>query len=91
MPAVDFRRGSSWCFFLDLFGSPNHSNSVIFDEWKPMGWGFPRSILQDKDAWGPLFNKTSRPRDDDETVESLWSDWDIPRRMMQALSWGMQC
>ena len=56
-----------------------------------MGWGFPRSILQDKDAWGPLFNKTSRPRDDDETVESLWSDWDIPRRMMQALSWGMQC
>ena len=49
-----------------------------------MGWGFPRSILQDKDAWGPLFNKTSRPRDDDETVESLWSDWDIPRRMMQA-------
>ena len=23
-------------------------------------------------------------RDDDETVESLWSDWDIPRRMMQA-------
>jgi hypothetical protein len=50
-----------------------------------------RSVLQDKDAWGPLFNKTSRPRDDDETVESLWSDWDIPRRMMQALSWGMQC
>ena len=48
------------------------------------------------EAWGPLFNKTSRPRtptcftlrrrarDDDETVESLWSDWDIPRRMMQA-------
>ena len=44
-------------------------------------WQSPR---QDKDAWGPLFNKTSRPRDDDETVESLWSDWDIPRRMMQA-------
>eukprot|EP00971_Amphidinium_carterae_P274580 5448550-Amphidinium_carterae.2 len=43
---------------------------------------------QDKDAWGPLFNKTSRPRDDDETVESLWSDWDIPRRMMQAMQWG---
>ena len=34
---------------------------------------------------GPLFNKTSRPRDDDETVESLWSDWDIPRRMMQVV------
>lgn len=43
-----------------------------------------QSARQDKDAWGPLFNKTSRPRDDDETVESLWSDWDIPRRMMQA-------
>merc|ERR1711988_308929 len=28
-------------------------------------------ISKDKDAWGPLFNKTSRPRDDDETVESL--------------------
>merc|ERR1712084_118246 len=28
-------------------------------------------ICKDKDAWGPLFNKTSRPRDDDETVESL--------------------
>ena len=67
-------------------------------------------VCKDKDAWGPLFNKTSRPRDDDETehapactahacsvvwrngfvkeatakVESLWSDWDIPRRMMQA-------
>merc|ERR1712207_73344 len=40
-----------------------------------------------KDAWGPLFNKTSRPRDDDETVESLWSDWDIPRRMMQVALW----
>merc|ERR1712048_1015515 len=36
---------------------------------------------------GPLFNKTSRPRDDDETVESLWSDWDIPRRMMQVALW----
>ena len=37
-------------------------------------------VCKDKDAWGPLFNKTSRPRDDDETVESLWSDWDIPRQ-----------
>merc|ERR1711865_1320507 len=26
-------------------------------------------------------------RDDDETVESLWSDWDIPRRMMQVALW----
>ena len=47
------------------------------------------SCPEDKDAWGPLFNKTSRPRDDDETVESLWSDWDIPRRMMQAGSGGL--
>merc|ERR1712176_432386 len=44
-------------------------------------------VCKDKDAWGPLFNKTSRPRDDDETVESLWSDWDIPRRMMQVALW----
>ena len=40
-------------------------------------------VCTDKDAWGPLFNKTSRPRDDDETVEPLWSDWGIPRRIMQ--------
>merc|ERR1712032_628870 len=44
-------------------------------------------VCKDKDAWGPLFNKTSRPRDDDETVESLWSDWDIPRRMMRVALW----
>merc|ERR1712170_178403 len=54
-----------------------------------MGWKPEYSLEQielvckDKDAWGPLFNKTSRPRDDDETVESLWSDWDIPRRMAE--------
>merc|ERR1712176_1525408 len=44
-------------------------------------------VCKDKDAWGPLFNKTSRPRDDDETVDSLWSDWDVPRRMMQVALW----
>ena len=25
------------------------------------------------------------PCDDDETVESLWSNWDFPRRMMQVV------
>ena len=34
-------------------------------------------VCKDKDAWGPLFNKTSRPRDDDETARdpdgaSIW-------------------
>merc|ERR1712217_364852 len=49
--------------------------------------GTDRARLQGQGRLGPLFNKTSRPRDDDETVESLWSDWDIPRRMMQVALW----
>eukprot|EP00434_Breviolum_minutum_P005477 symbB.v1.2.004828.t1/scaffold279.1/size242841/13 len=58
-------------------------------EWKPeYSLEQIELVCKDKDAWGPLFNKTSRPRDDDETVESLWSDWDIPRRMMQATDVG---
>ncbi|CAE7767436.1 unnamed protein product [Symbiodinium pilosum] len=57
-------------------------------EWKPeYSLEQIELVCKDKDAWGPLFNKTSRPRDDDETVESLWSDWDIPRRMMQVALW----
>merc|ERR1711924_431511 len=52
--------------------------------------GADRAGLQGQGAWGPLFNKTSRPRDDDETVESLWSDWDIPRRMMQGALWSKE-
>ena len=89
MPAVDFGRGSSvhhgvsFWIFLDPHITQIQSFLMNGNLWIGDDWGF-RSILQDKDAWGPLFNKTSRPRDDDETVESLWSDWDIPRRMMQA-------
>merc|ERR1711974_518732 len=41
-------------------------------EWKPeYSLEQIELVCKDKDAWGPLFNKTSRPRDDDETVESL--------------------
>merc|ERR1712107_203945 len=57
-------------------------------EWKPeYSLEQIELVCKDKDAWGPLFNKTSRPRDDDETVESTQSDWDIPRRMMQVALW----
>merc|ERR1712059_74905 len=57
-------------------------------EWKPeYSLEQIELVCKDRDAWGPLFNKTSRPRDDDETVESLWSDWDVPRRMMQVALW----
>ena len=39
-------------------------------EWKPeYSLEQIELVCKDKDAWGPLFNKTSRPRDDDETVE----------------------
>ena len=44
-------------------------------EWSPE-YSLEQIVLphKDKDAWGPLLNKTSRPRDDFETVESLWSN-----------------
>ena len=63
--------------------SQHGQHHVLFTDNCPC-LGHEHPLVEDKDAWGPLFNKTSRPRDDDETVESLWSDWDIPRRMMQA-------
>jgi len=57
-------------------------------EWKPeYSLDQIELVCKDKDAWGPLFNKTFRPRDDDETVESLWSDWGMPQRMMQLALW----
>ena len=57
-------------------------------EWKP-GYSLEQIelVCKDEDAWGPLFNNTSRPRDDDETIASLWSDWYTPRRMMQVALW----
>merc|ERR1712088_78590 len=79
---------------LGMFAVPVTAETTIGEirqkvqEWKPeYSLEQIELVCKDKDAWGPLFNKTSRPRDDDETVESLWSDWDIPRRMMQVALW----
>merc|ERR1712060_800470 len=79
---------------LGMFASPVTAETTIGEirqkvqEWKPeYSLEQIELVCKDKDAWGPLFNKTSRPRDDDETVESLWSDWDIPRRTMQVALW----
>jgi len=79
---------------LGMFSVPVSAETEIGEirqkvhEWKPeYSLEQIELVCKDKDAWGPLFNKTSRPRDDDETVESLWSDWDIPRRMMQVALW----
>jgi hypothetical protein len=79
---------------LGMFAVPCTAETTIGEirgkvqEWKPeYSLEQIELVCKDKDAWGPLFNKTSRPRDDDETVESLWSDWDIPRRMMQVALW----
>merc|ERR1712146_537916 len=78
---------------LGMFAVPVTAETTVGEirqkvqEWKPeYSLEQIELVCKDKDAWGPLFNKTSRPRDDDETVESLWSDWDIPRRMMQGRS-----
>lgn len=39
-------------------------------EWKPeYSLEQIELVCKDKDAWGPLFNKTSRPHDDEEWVE----------------------
>ncbi|CAL1159961.1 unnamed protein product, partial [Cladocopium goreaui] len=79
---------------LGMFAVPVTAETTVGEirqkvqEWKPeYSLEQIELVCKDKDAWGPLFNKTSRPRDDDETVESLWSDWDIPRRMMQVALW----
>jgi len=79
---------------LGMFAVPCTAETTIGEvrqkvhEWKPeYDLEQIELISKDKDAWGPLFNKTSRPRDDDETVDSLWSDWDVPRRMMQVALW----
>merc|ERR1712137_843205 len=79
---------------LGMFAVPVTAETTVGEirqkvqEWKPeYSLEQIELVCKDKDAWGPLFNKTSRPRDDDETVESLWSDWDIPRRMMQVAPW----
>lgn len=44
-------------------------------------------VCNDRDEHLSLFNKTSRPRDDEETVDSLWSDWEEPDCMMQVTLW----
>jgi hypothetical protein len=44
-------------------------------------------VCMDKDGGQNLFGECSGPRDDDETVESLWSDRDRPDRVMQMLLW----
>ena len=79
---------------LGMFAVPVTAETTIGEirqkvhEWKPeYSLEQIELVCKDKDAWGPLFNKTSRPRDDDETVESLWTDWHIPRRMMQVALW----
>merc|ERR1711920_964755 len=63
---------------LGMFAVPVTAETTIGEirqkvqEWKPeFSLEQIELVTKDKDAWGPLFNKTSRPRDDDETVESL--------------------
>merc|ERR1712039_765364 len=41
------------------------------------------SLFKEKDVRKSQINKTSRPRADDETVESIWNDCYILRCMMQ--------
>merc|ERR1711897_127074 len=63
---------------LGMFAVPVTAETTIGEirqkvqEWKPeYSLEQIELVCKDKDAWGPLFNKTSRPRDDDETVERL--------------------
>merc|ERR1712032_757567 len=63
---------------LGMFAVPVTAETTIGEirqkvqEWKPeYSLEQIELVCKDKDAWGPLFNKTSRPRDDDETVECL--------------------
>merc|ERR1712216_713867 len=60
---------------LGMFAVPCTAETTIGEirqkvqEWKPeYSLEQIELICKDKDAWGPLFNKTSRPRDDDEDV-----------------------
>merc|ERR1719420_922115 len=60
---------------LGMFAVPVTAETTIGEirqkvqEWKPeYSLEQIELVCKDKDAWGPLFNKTSRPRDDDKSV-----------------------
>merc|ERR1711953_311333 len=71
---------------LGMFSVPVSAETEIGEirqkvhEWKPeYSLEQIELVCKDKDACGPL--------DDDETVDSLWSEWQAPRRMMQVALW----
>ena len=57
-------------------------------EWKPeYSLEQIELVCKDHEGWDGVFLTCSRPRADDETVKSLWSDCDIPGHRMQVALW----
>merc|ERR1712190_433169 len=76
-------------------GAPRWTVAAAMAEEEGQEVIFTENQAPDREIWdekGGLIKKgaaeiAERDHDDDETVESLWSDWDIPRRMMQVALW----